>query len=136
MSCICLLQLVVATGKAPGCAWTKSVLPRLGAPAPGVFMQGLLVYNAQGEVIHSRSLDTSVVEACLEFAEEHGAAPCCAHPCLSLPRLGPASSPAGPLHFVRWPSSRRLLLVSAQGPSQSLAQSHQAGSQDMLCLAR
>lgn len=65
-------QLVVATGKAPGCAWTKSVLPRLGPPAPGVFMQGLLVYNVQGELIYSRNLDNSVVETCIDFASEHG----------------------------------------------------------------
>jgi hydroxymethylpyrimidine pyrophosphatase-like HAD family hydrolase len=66
-------QLVVATGKAPGCAWTRSVLPRLGPPAPGVFMQGLLVYDAGGSLLHSRSLERATAEACLAFAAEHGA---------------------------------------------------------------
>ena len=69
----CVLpQLVVATGKAPGCAWTKKVLPRLGPPAPGVFMQGLLVYDAAGNLIHSRSLERATADACIVFAAEHG----------------------------------------------------------------
>ena len=67
------LKLVVATGKAPGCAWTHKVLPRLGPPAPGVFMQGLLVYDAAGSLIHSRSLERATAAACITFAAEHGA---------------------------------------------------------------
>lgn len=35
-------------------------------------MQGLLVYNVQGELIYSRNLDNSVVETCIDFASEHG----------------------------------------------------------------
>ncbi|KAK9917799.1 hypothetical protein WJX75_008413 [Coccomyxa subellipsoidea] len=66
------VPLVVATGKAPGCAWTKSVLPRLGPPSPGVFMQGLLVYNTQGDLIHSRCLERAVIDTCIAFAKQHG----------------------------------------------------------------
>ncbi|BDA48530.1 probable sugar phosphatase YidA [Coccomyxa sp. Obi] len=66
------VPLVVATGKAPGCAWTKSVLPRLGPPSPGVFMQGLLVYNAQGDLIHSRSMERAVIDTCIDFASQNG----------------------------------------------------------------
>jgi hypothetical protein len=37
-------------------------------------MQGLLVYNARGDLIYSRNLDNSVVETCIDFAQQHGAA--------------------------------------------------------------
>ncbi|CAL5223726.1 g6283 [Coccomyxa viridis] len=66
------VPLVVATGKAPGCAWTADVLPRLGPPGPGVFMQGNLVFNAKQELIYRRDLERSVVETAIDFAAEHG----------------------------------------------------------------
>jgi hypothetical protein len=45
--CVLLsLQLIVATGKARG-PWVGEVVPRLGPPMPGVFIQGLLVCDAQ-----------------------------------------------------------------------------------------
>jgi hypothetical protein len=46
-------QLIVATGKARG-PWTPGVLPRLGPPMPGVFLQGLLVADAEGRTMLSR----------------------------------------------------------------------------------
>jgi hypothetical protein len=47
------LQLIVATGKARG-PWVPEVLPRLGLTLPGVFLQGLLITDAEGNVLHSR----------------------------------------------------------------------------------
>jgi len=47
------LQLIVATGKARG-PWVPDVLPRLGTTLPGVFLQGLLIADAEGNILHSR----------------------------------------------------------------------------------
>jgi hypothetical protein len=48
-----LLQLIVATGKARG-PWVPEVLPRLGSSLPGVFLQGLLIADKDGNILHSR----------------------------------------------------------------------------------
>lgn len=48
-----LLQLIVATGKARG-PWVPDVLPRLGSSLPGVFLQGLLIADRDGNILHSR----------------------------------------------------------------------------------
>ncbi|KAK9829817.1 hypothetical protein WJX72_008049 [[Myrmecia] bisecta] len=62
---------VVATGKAKG-PWSKTILPRIGSPSPGVFSQGLLVYGADGSLLYSECMDIDVAEDCIRFAEEHG----------------------------------------------------------------
>lgn len=67
------MQLVVATGKAPGGSWIANTIPRLGPhPQPGVFMQGLVVMGPNGDVIFTRSLDKDVIQTVVEFGEEHG----------------------------------------------------------------
>jgi hypothetical protein len=38
---------------------------------PGVFLQGLLIYNASGHIVYDRCLEKSVVGACIQFAAEH-----------------------------------------------------------------
>jgi hypothetical protein len=48
-----VLQLIVATGKARG-PWVPEVLPRLGTTLPGVFLQGLLIADKDGQILHSR----------------------------------------------------------------------------------
>lgn len=47
------MQLIVATGKARG-PWLPDVMPRLGLQLPGVFLQGLLITDMHGNVLHSR----------------------------------------------------------------------------------
>ena len=50
----------------------EDVLPRLGPPGPGVFMQGNLVFNAAQELIYRRDLERAVVETAIHFAAKHG----------------------------------------------------------------
>ncbi|KAG2443542.1 hypothetical protein HXX76_001894 [Chlamydomonas incerta] len=61
----------VATGKARG-PWIADVLPRLQLDTPGVFMQGLLVYDAQGQVLHERRLEEDVALDCIALAAGAG----------------------------------------------------------------
>lgn len=79
------VPLIVATGKARG-PWAQAVLPRLLAgsgssssgpgpsspPMPGVFLQGLLVADAQGRTLWSRSLDEGVLLDAVLLARELG----------------------------------------------------------------
>ncbi|KAF6261871.1 HAD-like domain-containing protein, partial [Scenedesmus sp. NREL 46B-D3] len=64
------VPLIVATGKARG-PWVHQVLPRLGLALPGVFLQGLLIADAQGNVLHSRCLPDDVVASCIQLAAQH-----------------------------------------------------------------
>lgn len=64
------VPLIVATGKARG-PWVPEVLPRLGLTLPGVFLQGLLITDAQGNVLHSRCLPDDVVDSCIQLAAQH-----------------------------------------------------------------
>ena len=54
----------------------EDILPKLGPPAPGVFMQGNLVFNAKQELIYRRDIERSVVETAVDFAAEHGEQMC------------------------------------------------------------
>jgi hypothetical protein len=53
---------VVATGKARG-PWVRDVLPRIGSSMPGVFLQGLLIYDADGNKLYSRQVPRAVRRA-------------------------------------------------------------------------
>ncbi len=66
------LQVCIATGKARG-PWCKKVLPKLGAAMPGVYMQGLLIYNADGSIMHEESLSQDLVRETIKLAKELGA---------------------------------------------------------------
>lgn len=63
-------QLVVATGKARG-PWVGDVLPHI-APMPGVFLQGLLICDAQGGTLYTRCLDADVALDCMGMASDLG----------------------------------------------------------------
>lgn len=63
------MQTIVATGKARG-PWIDDVLPRM-PPLPGVFMQGLLVYDSDGTILAERWLPDVVIERCISLAEQH-----------------------------------------------------------------
>ncbi|GMH43516.1 hypothetical protein BSKO_11438 [Bryopsis sp. KO-2023] len=62
---------VLATGKAPG-PWLKYVLPQLPQSMPIVFLQGLLAWDADGNVLYERCLENDIVTRCIRFAKEHG----------------------------------------------------------------
>lgn len=64
-----LLQVCIATGKARG-PWCKKVLPKMGAPMPGVYMQGLLIYNGDGSLMHEESLSKDLVRESIKLAKE------------------------------------------------------------------
>eukprot|EP00879_Flechtneria_rotunda_P009407 GHRR01009849.1.p1 GENE.GHRR01009849.1~~GHRR01009849.1.p1 ORF type:complete len:357 (+),score=113.98 GHRR01009849.1:259-1329(+) len=64
------VPLIVATGKARG-PWVPEVLPRLGLTLPGVFLQGLLVTDADGQVLYSRCLPNDMVLRCIQLAAKH-----------------------------------------------------------------
>ncbi|PNH03878.1 hypothetical protein TSOC_010023, partial [Tetrabaena socialis] len=66
-----LRQLVVATGKARG-PWAHQVLPRLGQATPGVYLQGLLVYDGQGNRLYEQQLPGDVATDCIALAAEQG----------------------------------------------------------------
>lgn len=63
------VPVCIATGKARG-PWCKKVLPKLGTPMPGVYMQGLLIYNADGSIMHEESLLEDIVKETIILAKE------------------------------------------------------------------
>ncbi|KXZ46768.1 hypothetical protein GPECTOR_41g733 [Gonium pectorale] len=63
------VPLVFATGKARG-PWIHDVLPRLDLDTPGVFLQGLVVYDGQGAVLHEQRLPDEVATDCIRLAKE------------------------------------------------------------------
>ncbi|GIL85379.1 hypothetical protein Vretimale_10672 [Volvox reticuliferus] len=65
------VPLVVATGKARG-PWAREVLPRLGLTTPGVFLQGLLVYDADGTRLYEQQLPEDVARDCIALAKAQG----------------------------------------------------------------
>jgi hydroxymethylpyrimidine pyrophosphatase-like HAD family hydrolase len=64
------MQTMIATRKARG-PWAQEVLPALSS-MPGVYLQGLLIHDADGSIIFEQVLDADVVELCIQFARAHG----------------------------------------------------------------
>lgn len=64
------VPLILATGKARG-PWVPKVLPRLGQEMPGVFLQGLLVCDADGRIMYEQTLDDHLVIECIKFSKAH-----------------------------------------------------------------
>ncbi|GAX84048.1 hypothetical protein CEUSTIGMA_g11472.t1 [Chlamydomonas eustigma] len=65
------VPLVVATGKARG-PWTKEVFLRLGLNTPGVFLQGLLVCDAEGNLLYERTLEFEICIEAIKLADQRG----------------------------------------------------------------
>eukprot|EP00850_Spirogloea_muscicola_P022013 SM000272S10280 [mRNA] locus=s272:52448:54711:- [translate_table: standard] len=63
------VQVVIATGKTRG-PWVTSVLPRLRISTPGVYLQGLLIYNADGSVAYERTMDEALAKAVIKLAQQ------------------------------------------------------------------
>jgi Cof subfamily protein (haloacid dehalogenase superfamily) len=61
--------VVIATGKSRGSA--ERLLQELALESHGVFNQGLVIYNAAGDIIQQTALEDSVVQGILNFAREH-----------------------------------------------------------------
>ena len=66
------IRVVPATGRARSGPWTEQVLtdPTLNMGAPGIFLNGCSVYDADG-LVQRTLLDQKVVAPILTFAEEH-----------------------------------------------------------------
>ena len=57
------LQVVIATGRARGGPWVEDVLEPMQLRTPGVFLQGLVAYDADDRLIYDDTLDPLAVEA-------------------------------------------------------------------------
>lgn len=64
------VHVVLATGKTRASA--TSLIARLGLTSPGIFLQGLAVYNGDGSLRHQTLLDTAVARQVITFAEDRG----------------------------------------------------------------
>ncbi|MGQ9889086.1 MAG: HAD family hydrolase [Aggregatilineales bacterium] len=64
------VQVVLATGKTRASA--LSVIARLGLTTPGIFSQGLTVYNGDGTLRRQTTLDPAVARRVITFAEDRG----------------------------------------------------------------
>ena len=110
LSCKALNTLCyVATGKARG-PWCKKVLPKLGAPMPGVYMQGLLLYNADGTIMHEESLSEDLVRETITLAKELGMWPVQRALCHS---LGTGAQHLMPFTFVHLAEARQKRYISS-----------------------
>eukprot|EP00873_Tetraselmis_striata_P023847 jgi/Tetstr1/444111/TSEL_032010.t1 len=61
------IPMVLATGKARG-PWTKKVFPQIGLPMPGVYLQGCLIYDKDGDLLFSRELQEDICRDLISFA--------------------------------------------------------------------
>jgi Cof subfamily protein (haloacid dehalogenase superfamily) len=64
------VQIVVATGKTRASA--LSVIARLGLNTPGMYLQGLAVYNGDGSLRSQAILDKAIARQVITFAEDRG----------------------------------------------------------------
>lgn len=64
------IEVVLATGKTRASA--ESLIARFNFESPGIYNQGLIVYNADGTVRHQQTLDNGVVRRIITFAEDRG----------------------------------------------------------------
>jgi Cof subfamily protein (haloacid dehalogenase superfamily) len=64
------IQVVLATGKTRNAA--QKIITQLGLTSPGIFLQGLAVYNGDGSIKHQTHLDPSVARQVVTFAEDRG----------------------------------------------------------------
>ncbi len=65
------ILIVIATGRTRSAPTANRIMSVLGLNAPGIFLQGLMVYNADGSVRHQQTMDTARAEAIIRFGEAH-----------------------------------------------------------------
>ncbi|GAQ89757.1 Haloacid dehalogenase-like hydrolase (HAD) family protein [Klebsormidium nitens] len=63
------IQVLIATGKARG-PWIDTVLPQLGLTTPGVYMQGLILYDGDGSILYERCMDEDVARKVIRLGVE------------------------------------------------------------------
>ena len=64
------VKVIIATGKTRASA--ESIIAALNLDTPGVFVQGLMVYNADGTVRQEHKLEPDVARHAIQFAETQG----------------------------------------------------------------
>src|SRR5258707_4565363 len=64
------IEVVLATGKTRASA--THVIARLGLTSPGVFLQGLAVYDGDGNIRHQQMLDPALAQKVGKFIEDNG----------------------------------------------------------------
>ncbi len=64
------VQVVLATGKTRPSA--LHIIAQLGLTTPGIFSQGLAVYNSDGTLRHQTALDPAIARRVITFAEDRG----------------------------------------------------------------
>lgn len=64
------VKVIIATGKTR--AGAESVIKELNLDTPGVFVQGLMIYNADGTVRQEHKLDSEVARHIIQYAESQG----------------------------------------------------------------
>ena len=64
------VQIVLATGKTRNS--TAHLVEKLGIKAPGIYLQGLAIYDENGTITHQWKLDPSLARQVITFAEDRG----------------------------------------------------------------
>lgn len=64
------VQIVLATGKTR--ASMLKTIEHLGLKTPGIYLQGLAIYDGDGELRHQMTLDPALARQVLTFAEDRG----------------------------------------------------------------
>lgn len=64
------IEVILATGKTRAAA--TALIERFNIDSPGIFNQGLVVYNADGTIRHQQTLDAGIVRRIVTFAEDRG----------------------------------------------------------------
>ncbi|MGJ3241117.1 MAG: HAD family hydrolase [Anaerolineae bacterium] len=64
------IQVIIATGKTRTSA--EPIISTLGLETPGVFIQGLLLCNADGTVRQEHTLDSATARHAIQYAESQG----------------------------------------------------------------
>lgn len=64
------ITIVIATGRPR--LTSAAVMRQLGLKTPGVFLQGLTVYDGEGNLLHEQQMDVETAQRVADFAEQHG----------------------------------------------------------------
>lgn len=64
------IHVVLATGKTRNAA--QKIIAQLGLTSPGIFLQGLAVYNGDGGIKHQTHLNPAIARQVITFAEDRG----------------------------------------------------------------
>lgn len=64
------VQVVLATGKTRGSG--LNLIEKLGLTTPGIYLQGLTIYQPDGSIAYQKTLDPDIARRVLTFATERG----------------------------------------------------------------